>query len=91
MEYQIIVEKPSLEKIETLGLDSWSFWECEPSKFDWEYSSEETAYILKGKVLVTPENGEPVEINAGDLVVFPAGLKCTWEVIEKIEKKYKFN
>ena len=31
---------------------SWPIWECEPSKFDWEYESEEHCYILQGKVTV---------------------------------------
>ena len=44
------------------------------------YSSSETCLILKGKVTVTPDGGAPVEISAGDYVVFPAGMKCTWEV-----------
>ena len=49
-----------------------------------EYSGTETAYILKGKVLVTP-TGEwascmPTTVKAGDLVVFPDGMTCIWEV-----------
>lgn len=86
---KIKIEKPSKEKLDSLGIDKWSPWECEPSTFDWEYDSDETAYVFEGKVKVkTPE--EEVEINAGDLVTFPEGLKCTWNVIEKIRKVYTF-
>jgi len=31
-----------------------------------------------------------VEITAGDLVEFPAGLECTWEVKQAVRKVYKF-
>jgi hypothetical protein len=31
-----------------------------------------------------------VEFGAGDYVVFPVGLKCTWEIKEKIKKHYNF-
>lgn len=40
-------------------------------------------FMLKGRVVVTPDDGgEPVEVKAGDLVTFPAGMSCTWDVKE---------
>ncbi|MDH5793723.1 MAG: cupin domain-containing protein [Candidatus Bathyarchaeota archaeon] len=27
---------------------------------------------------------------AGDYVIFPKGLKCTWEIKKRIKKHYKF-
>ena len=86
---KIKVEKPTKEKLDSLGIDKWSSWECEPSTFDWEYDSDETAYVFEGKVKVKTAE-EEVEINSGDLVTFPKGLKCTWNVIEKIKKVYTF-
>ena len=44
------------------------------------YSSQETCLVLQGRVTVTPDGGAPVEIKAGDMAIFPAGMKCTWEV-----------
>jgi len=86
---EIKVEKLSEEKLKALGVDEWSPWECEPSTFDWEYDDKETCYVLEGKVRVQTPDGE-VEFGKGDLVIFPKGLKCTWNVIEKIRKVYKF-
>ncbi len=87
---KIKVEKVTDEKLNALDINSWSSWECEPSTFDWEYDSNETAYVLEGKVKVKTAD-EEVEINKGDLVTFPKGLKCTWNVIEKIKKVYTFS
>lgn len=87
---KVKVEKATKEKLDSLGIDKWSPWECEPSTFDWEYDEAETCYILEGKVKVKTESGEEVEINKGDLATFPKGLKCTWNVINKIRKVYKF-
>ncbi len=86
---EIKKEKPSKEELKELGVDSWSSWGCDESEFDWEYDSEEWAYVLDGKVIVKTPNGE-VEINKGDLVKFPKGLKCTWDVKKKIRKIYTF-
>jgi uncharacterized cupin superfamily protein len=43
-------------------------------------------------VKVYGENStEYVEIGAGDLVVFPDGMSCTWEVFEAVDKHYSFS
>lgn len=83
-------EKPDQEKLDELGIDRWSPWECEPSSFPWEYGDRETAFVFEGKVTVKTPDGEAVEIEGGDLVTFPKGLKCTWTVHEKIRKVYRF-
>ncbi len=57
--------------------------------FDWEYFDDETCFILEGKVKVETDKGN-LEIGKGDLVKFPKGLKCKWNVTEKIKKVYKF-
>ena len=36
------------------------------------------------------EGGEPVSFGAGDLVVFPEGLKCIWDIKSPVRKHYKF-
>lgn len=87
---EIRIEKPTQEQIDKLGINNWSPWECEPSTFDWEYDCDETAYVFEGRVKVKTNSGE-VEINKGDLVTFPKGLQCTWNVIEKIRKVYRFS
>ncbi|MHA1378363.1 MAG: cupin domain-containing protein [Candidatus Helarchaeota archaeon] len=86
---EIKKEKPSKEELKKLGIDSWNPWECEESVFDWEYSDEEWAYVFEGNVVVKTPSGE-VEINAGDFVKFPKGLKCTWDVRKKIRKVYTY-
>lgn len=86
---KIKIEKPTQDKLEQLNIKNWSPWECEPSTFDWEYDCNEIAYVLEGRVKVRTSE-EEVEINKGDLVHFPKGLKCTWIVTERISKVYTF-
>ena len=68
---------------------SWPIWEKEESKFPWEYDEQETCLIIEGKAMAKTPEGD-VEFGAGDYVVFPEGLKCTWEIKKKIRKHYKF-
>ena len=87
---EIQKEKPDRAKLDQLGIDKWSPWQCEPSTFPWEYDERETVYVFEGKVTVQTEDGDEVQIEPGDLVTFPKGLKCTWTVHETIRKVYRF-
>ena len=88
---KIIVEhNPDPERLNKLGVHSWSTWAKEVSVFPWTYSEQEVAYVLEGEVVVTPRGGEPVSFGAGDLVTFPSGMACTWEVRKALRKHYRF-
>lgn len=86
----IHIEKPTEEKLLKLNVKSWPIWEKEVSEFTWDYDTTETCYILEGDVVVTPDNGKPVNFGKGDLVVFPKGLKCKWKINIAVRKYYKF-
>ena len=80
----LVIKNKSLSDFE-----SWQIWECNPSRFDWEYRDEEHCFIISGKVTVEYiEN--TIEIIPGDYVIFPKGLKCVWEVHEAVKKHYTF-
>ncbi len=88
---QILVEhNPAPAKLDVMGVFQWPIWTKEESTFPWTYSSREICYILEGEVTVTPENGDPVHIGEGDLVIFPAGMNCQWQIHQAIRKHYDF-
>jgi uncharacterized cupin superfamily protein len=86
-----IERNPSEEKLTELGVRNWPIWSADVSEFPWSYDATETCYVLEGRVTVTPDGGEPVEIEAGDLVTFPKGMSCTWKIIAGIRKHYDFS
>ena len=87
----VVVKKPTEE--ETATCKGWPIWTCEPNKFDWDYTQSETCLVLEGEVTVSdrPEGGESVSFGPGDLVVFPLGLKCIWDVKGAVRKHYNFS
>lgn len=85
---KISVAKPTDQQIAEMR--SCPTWTKEKSTFDWEYDDTETCYLLDGQVRVTTDQGEVVEFGAGDLVTFPKGLKCVWEVRQPVRKHYRF-
>ena len=87
----ILVTSPCPEStIEELGIKNWPIWTCKVSAFDWTYNDQETCLLLEGEVTVTSEAGESVSFGAGELVIFPAGMNCRWDVHEAVSKHYRF-
>ena len=85
----IEISKPSEDALDEMGVHHWPIWTCDVSKFDWHYDQGETCYILEGDVTVIVGD-EQVTFGAGDMVVFPEGLDCTWDVKAPVRKHYKF-
>ncbi len=86
---KIQIEKPSEEKLNQLNAKSWPIWTKEASVFDWHYDDKETCYILEGEVTVQT-NTEEVSFGKGDLVTFPKGLSCKWNIKKDVRKHYNF-
>ncbi len=85
---KIKVEKPSAD--EDARMRRQPVWEKEASVFPWEYDATETCLLLEGDVTVTTEDGQVATFGAGDLVTFPKGLKCTWDIRKAVRKHYLF-
>ncbi len=82
---------PSPAKLDVMGVYDWPVWRKETSTFPWTYQSGETCYVLRGRFTVTPAGGAPQSFGRGDLISFPAGLECTWEILEDVEKHYQLD
>jgi uncharacterized cupin superfamily protein len=88
---QILFEhKPAPGKLEVLGVYDWPIRSNKVAKFPLTYAKTEVCYLLRGRAIVTPEGQAPIEFQRGDLITFPAGLQCTREILEDIEKHYTF-
>ena len=64
-------KKPQADELEQQGVFEWPIWEKEVSRFDWHYDTEETCYLLEGRVAGRTPDGGTVEFGAGDRVRFP--------------------
>lgn len=85
-----VTHNPDRQILETLGVFDWPVWTKEVSEFPWHYDEKETCYLLEGEVEVTAEDNDTVRFGKGDLVVFPAGLSCTWKIVKAVKKHYQF-
>ena len=85
---RIHITQPTEQEIRELDVMHWPTWSSDVDKFDWSYDERETCYILQGRATVTAGD-ERVEVGPGDLVVFPAGMDCVWDVTRPIKKHYR--
>lgn len=83
----ITISQPGKEELTRLNVFTWDIWTSEPARFTWNYSNRETCFILEGKATVTTDE-QTLCIGPGDLVVFPSGLSCEWEVHETVRKHF---
>lgn len=86
-----VTHNPSQEHLIAMEVFFWPIWTKEISIFRWTYDCNETCYFLEGDVVVTPDGGAPVTMGKGDLVTFPAGMSCTWEIRGAVKKHYSFD
>uniref|UniRef100_A0A7N0TNN7 (S)-ureidoglycine aminohydrolase cupin domain-containing protein n=1 Tax=Kalanchoe fedtschenkoi TaxID=63787 RepID=A0A7N0TNN7_KALFE len=90
-----VEKKPSEARLAQLGIKSWPKWGCSPGTYQLKFDAEETCYLVRGRVRAyvkrPPPESEFVEFGAGDLVVIPKGISCTWHVSVAVDKYYKFD
>lgn len=84
----IVQHNPPQAQLNKLGVAKWPTWEKEVSVFSWTFPEQEIAYIVAGECIMTPEGGLPITFGKGDLVTFPAGMVCSWEVTQPMHKHY---
>ena len=71
------------------GIKNWPIWQCEPSTFRWNYNEKEICFIIEGEANIKTEEGESFFIQSGDLIEFPEGLSCEWQIIKSIKKHFR--
>jgi uncharacterized cupin superfamily protein len=63
------------------------YWYCTPGVFHLHHP-DETVVILEGRVTVTPDDGDPVDLGPGDMAFFAGGTRVLWEVHQAIRKGF---
>ena len=70
------------------GIDSMGIWECSPGRWQRTIMQEEFAHFIVGSARFVPDEGEPIDIRAGDTIWFPANSRGVWEITEDVRKVY---
>lgn len=89
------LEEATGAEMTTAGVTLWEdgdasagIWECSPGPSYWTLTTHEVIHLVAGRMTVTPDGGQPVEMAAGDVAVFPLGWSGTWLIHETVRKVY---
>lgn len=75
------------QTVEHVGA-SIGVWESSPGVFRRHLKNREFSHIVSGWCIFTPDGGEPVELRAGDAVLFPENCEGVWDIRETFRKTY---
>lgn len=68
---------------------SVGFWKAEVGRSHWTFEDyNEVIYVLAGRLVVTQEGSESLQLGPGDVAVFPVGWKGEWDIQEELKKFY---
>ncbi len=89
MSDRIVVERQvTSARLAELGVHGWPTWKDGVGQHLQDYDAAEKSYLLDGSATLSMEDGEPVSVAKGDLVIIPAG-KCQWLVHSQIRRHYR--
>ncbi|MHB9798993.1 cupin domain-containing protein [Pseudomonas sp. MT3] len=63
-------------------------WECSPGRWRRQVLASEFSHFIAGHCFFIPDDGEPIELRAGDAVLFPANCAGTWDIRETVRKSF---
>ena len=65
-------------------------WEATPSTYHATYTAYEFVHMISGRIVITPDGGAPITVQAGDAFVVEADFKGTWKIEEPVRKHFVF-
>ncbi|MBT1156716.1 cupin domain-containing protein [Aminobacter anthyllidis] len=63
-------------------------WQATPGTYHASYTDYEFVHMISGRIIITPDGGEPVEVGPGDAFVVESDFKGTWKIIEPVTKHF---
>lgn len=65
-------------------------WECTEGSFHATYSAYEYVVLIEGRIVITPDGGTPVTVEAPDAFVVEPTFKGTWKIEKPVRKHFDF-
>lgn len=64
------------------------YWEATLGTYYATHTDHEFVHVIAGKMINTPDGGEPVLLEAGDVFVVELGFTGHWKIVETIRKHF---
>ena len=64
------------------------YWEATPGTYHAIYKEYEFVHLLEWHIIITPDDGDPVSVKAGDTFVVESNFSGTWQIIDAVRKYF---
>lgn len=64
----------------TVGGPRCGVWECTPGRWRRQVTQAEFCHFIEGDCTFEPDDGEPIEITAGEVIYFPQNSGGVWNI-----------
>ena len=65
-------------------------WECSVGSYHATYTAYEYVVLIEGRIVITPDGGTPVTVEAPDAFVVEPTFKGTWKIEKNVRKHFDF-
>lgn len=69
----------------------WDIWFSEGPEYQYDYEITTSMYVNEGAAVLTFDNGESVDLQAGDFLTIFKGASATWAISEPIRNSYQYH
>ena len=69
----------------------WEIWACEGPTYQYDYDVTTTMFVHEGVAVLTFDNGETVDLEAGDVLTIEQGASATWAISSQIRNSYQYH
>lgn len=80
-----IASSTSVERLD--GVET-GVWQCTPGRWRRQIVQQEFCHFIQGKCTFTPDDGEPILIEAGDAIMLPKNSTGIWDIKQTVRKTY---
>jgi uncharacterized cupin superfamily protein len=83
-----VVAKLRGQSLTAEGEPDAGIWECSPGRWRRQIKKAEFTYFIAGRCTFTADDGQKIEISAGDTLYWPANSMGIWDVHETVRKAF---
>lgn len=83
-----VVAKLRGQSLGAEGEPDTGIWECSPGRWRRQIKKAEFTYFIAGRCTFTADDGQKIEIAAGDALYWPANSMGIWDVHETVRKAF---
>ncbi len=77
-----VIRQVTSDWLDQESILQWPSYEASEGSFPCYYYTDESCYVLEGKVLITVSGDDEITLSQGDFITLPKDRASFWEVLQ---------